>query len=107
MSDYYQSQYRLILAQLVEYEEGTLSISSLVSDIQGPFRHLVGEATEWKKAFMEHWVVLEQIKSTETFRGHRGLVGKEKNVAAEAVASLRAMVQNRIDSPMDPNSPMS
>ena len=107
MSEYYQSQYRLILAQLVEFEEGKLSISSLVGDIQGPFRQLVGEAPEWKKAFMEHWVVLEQIKSTETFRGHRGLVGQEKNVAAEAVAALKAMVQNRIDSTIDPNSPMS
>jgi hypothetical protein len=107
MSDYYQSQYRLILAQLVEFEEGTLSVNSLVSDIQGPFRNLVGEAPEWKKAFMEHWVVLEEIRSTETFRGHRGFVGQEKNMAAKAVAALKAMVQNRIDNPMDPNSPLS
>jgi hypothetical protein len=107
MSEYNQSQYRLILAQLVEFEEGTLSINSLVADIQDPFRNLVGEAEGWKKAFMDHWVVLEEIRSTETFRGHRGLVGPEKQRAADAVASLKAMVQTRIDNPMDPNSPLS
>jgi len=105
MSDYNQSQYRLILAQLVEFEEGTLSINSLVADIQDPFRNLLGETEAWKKAFMEHWVALEQIRSTETFRGHRGFVGQEKNVASEAVAALKALVQNRIEGTLDPNSP--
>jgi hypothetical protein len=107
MSDYNQSQYRLILAQLVEFEEGTLSINSLVADIQDPFRNLVGEEEAWKKSFMDHWRALEQIKSSETFRGHRGLAGQETNVASEAVAALKLLVQNRIDDPLDPNSPLS
>ncbi|MEJ0045776.1 MAG: hypothetical protein WDN04_06380 [Rhodospirillales bacterium] len=107
MSDYNQSQYRLMLAQLVEFEEGTLSLNSLVADIQDPFRNLVGEEADWKKSFMDHWVALEQIRSTETFRGHRGFVGPERHAASDAVAALKAMVQARIDDPLDPNSPIS
>jgi hypothetical protein len=107
MSDYNQSQYRLILAQLVEFEEGTLSLHSLVPDIQEPFRNLVGEEEAWKKRFMEHWRVLDQISSAETYRGYRGFLGNEEADALHAVAALRAMTQDRIDTPMDPNSPLS
>ena len=107
MSDYNQCQYRLILAQLVEFEEGTLSLHSLVPDIQEPFRNLVGEQEAWKKSFMEHWRVLDQISSAETFRGYRGFMGEEEAAALHAVASLKAMTGDRIDTPMDPNSPLS
>jgi hypothetical protein len=107
MSNYNQSQYRLILAQLVEFEEGTLSLHSLVPDVQEPFRNLVGEAEAWKKSFMEHWRVLDEISSAETFRGFRGYMGEEEAAARHAAASLKAMTQDRIDSPLDPNSPLS
>jgi hypothetical protein len=108
MSDYNETQYRLMLAQILEFERGELSFNSLVVDLQDPFRNLYGEEESWRQSFMEHWREMEQVKSTVVFRGTKRLTAEESVIITRAVAAIKSMVVGRIEDPMmDPNSPIA
>ncbi len=107
MSEYNQSQYRLMLAGIEEYERGELGLNSLVVDLMDPFRNLYGEQQDWNARFMENWRVLEQIKGNVVFRGNRRLTPEEAVEAKKAVQVLKEMATERLVEELDPNSPAS
>lgn len=102
ISEYDQRQYQLMVKRLRDFENGVITLASLINDIDALLRSLEEPDEAWVDLFWIKWFSMEEVYSVALDRGDSRLRPEEQSVIKEAVRNLKDLLQQKVvPSPLD------
>jgi hypothetical protein len=101
MSEYNDRRYRLMLEQLVRFENGEIALDALVNSLEALLNVLEDVSLPWKQDFLHDWGKLEDERAYALFKNIRTFDEPTTERIRTAVAKLKLRVLEQIDDPRD------
>jgi hypothetical protein len=101
MSEYNERQYRLMLAQLIKFEEGQIRLNVLVNDLEGLLNSLQGLPNSWRQAFLHEWGKLEDERAYALSENVQAFDEETSRRLLLATSRLKLLLLEKMGGPVD------